>query len=186
MKKIIISLFAVCALVSTANAEMLGFDTRIGSYFTDAGSMISYRNSRLDVNLPFIVSGRVVSSTMDGMGFVGTLNNYRLGIQAVYGFDIPGLLTLKPFIGTGLTNSDAVNNSLSFDFGFDSKIPFIELFSFVVGAEMVTFSDSYNLDYYAGPSFPVLGWFTVDALYTGYYSNSKHKLGAAVRVNLKF
>jgi hypothetical protein len=175
----------VVGVVTNINAETIELDTRIGYY--SVGSLIPYRTSRVSYNIPMLFSGRVVHQVYNGMGLKGDVdNNYRLGAQVVYGLDIPQTgISMKPFVGFSLSSSDSISSSLSFDFGSEMLMNLFGL-GVIVGAEAVTFSDSYMLDYYAGPNFSILPFLSADVLYTGLLSNNTHKVGFAGRVNLKF
>ena len=186
MKKYFIFVVAIIISIATiASAEIFTIDTRIGAY--NVGSLVSYRTSRVAYNIPALCSGRIVHQVYNGMGFKGELNNYRLGFQTVYGLDIPETgITVKPFIGFGINSSDIVTGSLSFDFGTEGTYNLFSWMNASAGVEAITFSDSYMLDYYAGPTFPILDFLTLDVLYTGLLSNDSHRVGFAGRVNLKF
>src|SRR3989338_2540972 len=113
--KYFILTLAILVIVSIASAEIFTVDTRIGAY--SAGSLVSYRQSRVAYNVLALLTGRVVHQVYNGMGLKGELNNSRLGLQGVYDFSLPIGLSVKPFAGFSLNSSDIVSNSLSFDFG---------------------------------------------------------------------
>lgn len=185
MKKyLILILTSVIAIASLAQAEMFAVDTRIG-FHSLSSSIVWYRNTRIEYNMPFIISGRLVHEVFNGMGLKGELNNYRIGLQGIYGFSFSEL-SLKPFVGLSMSSSDIVSSSLSVDFGFDASYGLFSWMKATVGAEVLTFSDNYMLDYYAGPSFPLLDWISVDLFGNGLFSNSSNKIGASARVDFKF
>ena len=164
------------------HAETFTFDTRIGVY-----GAVPYRLSSLSCNIAPLFTGRVEYNVYNGIGFTGEFNNYKLGLQGIYEVALPGTgFTLKPFVGIGFSNSGIASNSLSLDFGFDSTYNNLFGVILVIGAEAVTFSDSYMVDYYGGPSIPIINFLSVDLLYTGLISNGCHQIGFGGRVNFKF
>ncbi|MEK6646180.1 MAG: hypothetical protein AABY84_05875 [Candidatus Firestonebacteria bacterium] len=186
MKKYFLYIMTIILGVTTlAQAEIFSVDTRIGEYWV--GSFVNYRTSRVTLGLPFLVSGRIVNGVYNGLGFKGELNNYRIGLQGVYDISVPETgFSIKPFVGFSLSSSDTVSNSISFDCGSDAKFDLIGWLAGAAGAEATIFSDSYMLDYYAGPSFPIIEYITLDVLYTGLLTNNNHKTGFAGRVTFQF
>jgi len=183
--KYFILTLAILIISTVASAETIAVvDTRIGLY--TPATMVTYRESRIAVSIPMLFSVRIVNQVNNGIGLKGELNNYRLGLQSVFDLSFPTGLSVKPFAGFSLSSSDIASNSLSLDFGGDINFDLIPLMGVAIGAEVVTFSDSYMLDYYAGPNFSILPFLSVDVLYSGLLSNNSHRMGFAGRVNFSF
>ena len=110
-----------------------------------------------------------------------------MGIQGVYPLRLmENNLFLELFAGGSLNNSDLVTGSTSGELGCEAKYKLLSWFLPVAGGEVTIFSDSYMLDYYAGASFPILNWVSVDLLFSALLTNDKHKIGWAGRINLYF
>jgi len=186
MKRILVTVLSVIAIATTTIAENFTIDTRIGMRPIGPNGLM-FRVSRVEYKILPEISARAVYGVLNGVGFMGELNNFRIGVQGVYKMQImDNKLLLEPFIGGSYTSSDIVSGSISSDFGLDAKYKLFDWLLPVVGADVQVYSDSYILDYYAGVSIPILNCVSLDLLYSALLTNDKHKIGAAGKINLYF
>lgn len=188
MKFKLIVIIALLFMTTAAYANDFTFDTRIGAYSINS-VLQSYRNTRIGYDLKALLpsaSVRVEYAVVNGVGFTGTSNNYRLGLQGVYELKLMEELNVSPFVAIGLSNSDNGNNIISCDAGLDAAYKLTDMFSIPVGGEIVIYSDSSIIEYYGGLRVAVLEWLSVDGLYSGLVSSSTHYAGFAGKINIKF
>ena len=159
MRKIFIAGLLVI-MVSGLSAEQIYLDTKISMRLA-TGSMLS-RESRIEVKAFGDMSVGVVHSVIDGLGLMGTLDSYRVGIYAAYPVKLPGA-EVTPFVGLSYNTSLVISGELGADFGIRAYLTSLPL-SPAICFFAQSFSDSTSVDFFVGPSFS-LGFITLDLGY---------------------
>ncbi|OGF46675.1 MAG: hypothetical protein A2452_05100 [Candidatus Firestonebacteria bacterium RIFOXYC2_FULL_39_67] len=186
MKKILTLVLLAGVLTTTGFAEGITVDATAGAYINSTASSFSletFRETAVAVELPVLPVGlKLNNKAYNGLGFTGALDNYRIELLAFKKFNVSGF-TLIPCAGASYAASSIADGAISLDVGGEVRLD-TPLAPLRVGGIVLFYSDSKQLEYYAGFKIGLMPAVNMLLLYEGFYGAGTHMIGGGVKVEV--